>query len=312
MRRLKRVALASLVSLVVSLGGGYVYFDRKFTPPENALSVSSMATEVPIRWLATNGNPHAALLLPVKLDGIADTFYMQLDLGSPSTVFYGNAIRSVLEQRRAGFAIGHGARQLGLGFSIDGLRIRSGSFGLLDYGSKVEFGNPAAANIIGTIGTDLLEKRILVLDFKRGTTAFLQEVPEAGFSGFKFTKRRVLIPARIAGRDGMFLYDSGSSGYALLTSKQEWDRLRTPGGAIKVDTGNSWGRALKVMTAPAAQTLALSNATLRLSEVTYVEGTSRMQEWLMRSSGMQGMLGNKLFLGHTLTLDAKRERFKLE
>jgi hypothetical protein len=107
MRRLKRVALASLVSLVVSLGGGYVYFDRKFTPPENALSVSSMATEVPIRWLATNGNPHAALLLPVKLDGIADTFYMQLDLGSPSTVFYGNAIRSVLEQRCARDEIAH-------------------------------------------------------------------------------------------------------------------------------------------------------------------------------------------------------------
>lgn len=313
MSKLKRVALALLVGLAVLLGSGYVYFDRMFTPPENALSVSSVAKGVPIRWLAMEGNPHAALLMPVKLDGIADTFYMQLDLGSPSTVFYAKALRSVLEQRGAGFAIEQGARQLGLGFSISGLAIRSERFGLLDYGSNVEFGNPAAANIIGTIGTDLLEKRVLVLDFKRGTTSFLQEVPEeAGFSRFKFTKRRVLFPARIAGREGMFLYDSGSSGYELLTSKQEWESLRTPGGAIKVEAGNSWGRALKVMTAPAAQTLALSNAALRLSEVTYVEVTSRMQEWLMRSSGMQGMLGNKLFLGHTLTLDAKRERFKLE
>lgn len=312
MGMLKRGALALLVLVAAVLGGGYAYFDRKFTPPANALSVSSVAKDVPIRWLAMDGNPHSALLLPVKLDGIADTLYMQLDLGSPSTVFYGNAMRSVLDQRRAAFAIAHGDHQVGLGFSINGLGIRSGRFELLDYGSKVEFGNPEAANIIGTVGTDLLEKRVLVLDFKRGTCAFLEEVAEAGFSDFEFRKRKVLMPARIAGRDGMYLYDSGSSGYELLTGKPQWEKLKTPGGRIKVETGNSWGRTLKVMTAPANQTLAISTSTLRLSEVTHVEGTSRMQEWLMRSSGMQGMLGNKVFLGHTLTLDAKRQKFRVE
>ena len=312
MKWLKRVALGLLALLVVSSVGGYVYFDRKFTPPANALSVSNTAEHVPIRWLAGDGNPHAALLLPVEIEGIANVFYMQLDTGAPSTVFYRTSLQSIRERQRAAFAIDDGKEHVDLAFSIGGLGIRSRQFELLDYGNKVEFGNPEAANIIGTIGTDLLEKRILVLDFKQGDCAFLQAVPEAGFSDFHFKKRRILIPARIGDQPRTLLYDSGSSGYSLLTSKQEWDRLKTPGGQLTVEKGNSWGRTLKVMTAPANQTLAMSTATLPLTDVTYVEGTSRMQEWLMRSSGMQGMVGNTLFLGHTLTLDASRQKFKIE
>ena len=249
MKWLKRVALGLLALLVVSSVGGYVYFDRKFTPPANALSVSHAAQRIPLRWLASDGNPHAALLLPVKIDGITDVFYMQLDTGAPSTVFYRASLQSILEQHPAAFAIEAGKQQVGLGFAIDGLNVRSPRFALLDYGSKVESGNPQAANIIGSIGTDLLEKRVLVLDFRQDECAFLQAVPEAGFADFQFRKRRILLPARIGDQPRTLLYDSGSSGYALLTGKQEWDRLKTPGGLVKVEKGNSWGRALKVMTA---------------------------------------------------------------
>ncbi len=312
MKRLKLAALALVLSSAALLGGGYVYFDRKFTPPANALSVSNVAENIPIRWLAIDGNPHSALLLPVKVEGIADVFYMQLDSGAPSTVFYRTSLRSILERHQAAFAIDNGKSQVALGFSINGLGIRSRQFGLLDYGNKVDFGNAEAANIIGTIGTDLLEKRVLVLDFRKASCAFLQEVPEAGFSDFQFKKRRVLMPARIGEQERMFLYDSGSSGYELLTGKQEWEGLKTPGGPVKVEKGNSWGRALKVVTAPANRALTISTTTLPLSEVTHVEGTSRMQQWLMRSSGMQGMIGNKLFLNHKLTLDAKNQKFKVE
>jgi len=312
MKWLKRVALGLLALLVVSSVGGYVYFDRKFTPPANALSVSHAAQRIPLRWLASDGNPHAALLLPVKIDGITDVFYMQLDTGAPSTVFYRASLQSILEQHPAAFAIEAGKQQVGLGFAIDGLNVRSPRFALLDYGSKVESGNPQAANIIGSIGTDLLEKRVLVLDFRQDECAFLQAVPEAGFADFQFRKRRILLPARIGDQPRTLLYDSGSSGYALLTGKQEWDRLKTPGGLVKVEKGNSWGRALKVMTAPANREVTVSTVALPLTDVTYVEGTSRMQDWLMRSSGMQGMVGNTLFLGRKLTLDAGTQKFKVE
>ena len=68
----------------------------------------------------------------------------------------------------------------------------------------------------------------------------------------------------------------------------------------------------KVMTAPANREVTVSTVALPLTDVTYVEGTSRMQDWLMRSSGMQGMVGNTLFLGRKLTLDAGTQKFKVE
>jgi len=56
----------------------------------------------------------------------------------------------------------------------------------------------------------------------------------------------------------------------------------------------------------------MGDVTLDLTEVTYIEGTSTMQNVLMRFSGMQGMIGNKLFLEHKLTLDCKKGYYRVE
>jgi hypothetical protein len=46
-----------------------------------------------------------------------------------------------------------------------------------------------------------------------------------------------------------------------------------------------------------------------LKEVTYIEGTSFIQNLLMYFSGMGGMIGNKLFMGKVLILDATNQKF---
>jgi len=56
----------------------------------------------------------------------------------------------------------------------------------------------------------------------------------------------------------------------------------------------------------------IGNLQRQLSEVTYITGTSQLQNFLMKQSGMQGMIGNKLFLNHKLILDCKNEKFKIE
>lgn len=52
--------------------------------------------------------------------------------------------------------------------------------------------------------------------------------------------------------------------------------------------------------------------TLPLSEVTYIEGTSKAQNFLMKFSGMQGMIGNKLFLNRKMILDCRNQMYKIE
>ena len=81
---------------------------------------------------------------------------------------------------------------------------------------------------------------------------------------------------------------------------------------IKTEKGNSWGNTLSVFTASAKKKILFGNLELNLSEVTYIEGTSELQKFLMKRSGMQGMIGNKLFLNHKLILDCKNQKFRLE
>ena len=312
MKLLKRIALLILLLVILSLIGGYFYFDKKFTPPQNALHVTGISGETPLKWVSTDTNLYSALLLPVVISGINGQVYMQLDFGSPNTFFYKKSLQSIGENFLTNHLSQKSSKQISLTFSVSDMQVASEKFGLINYGKKIDFSNSGNTNVVGTIGTDLLEKRVTQLDFKNNVCSFSNERERAGFSDLKFRKRRILLPAKIGEQDLKLMYDSGTSGYELITSKDEWENYKLKDGNVKTENGNSWGNVLSVITAPASRTVQIANTRLRLSEVTYIEGTSRVQNLLMQVSGMQGMIGNKLFLGNKLTLDCKNEKFRVD
>lgn len=312
MKLFKKIAIVFLVSIVLFLFGGYFYFQNKFSPPENYLKVSGIAENIPIKWISSDETSHSALLLPIKIDGIDQTFFMQFDSGSHSTVFYKIALKSIAEKFQNQLKIDPKNNPISTSFSIGNMKVISNNFEVLDYGKKVDFDNPKAENIIGTIGTDLLEKRITILDFKNNQYSFIEKIEETDFTPFEFKKRKILIPSKIENENLKLLYDSGSSGYELITTKEIWQKYRIKNSTVKTEKGNSWGNTLSVYSASAKRKIQFKNLTFDLSEVTYIEGTSELQKILMKRSGMQGMIGNKLFLNHKLILDCKNEKFKLK
>lgn len=312
MKLFKKIATVFLVIIVLFLVGGYFYFQKKFTPPENYLKISGIAENIPIKWISSNENSHSALLLPIEIKGINRTFYMQFDSGSPVTVFYKKSLESIAEKFQNQVKIDAENNTISSAFRIGKMNVASNDFEVLDYGEKISFDNPDAENIIGTIGTDLLEKRITILDFKNNQCSFIEKIKEDAFTDFEFKKRKILIPSVIENENLKLLYDTGTSGYELITTKEIWQQYRNKNSAIKTEKGNSWGNTLSVYSASAKKKIQFKNTTLNLSEVTYIEGTSSLQKFLMKRSGMQGMIGNKLFLNHKLILDCRNEKFKLE
>ena len=312
MKLFKKVALIILTIIVLSLLGEYFYFQKKFTPPENYLNVSGTTENIPIKWISGNENQHVALLIPVKIQGINKTLYMQFDSGSAITVFYKKSLESISEKFPNQIKINIEKNQISTGFTIGNMKVNSVVFQFLNYGSIIDFDNPDAENIIGTIGTDLLEKRIIILDFKNSKCSFLEQISEENFTAFEFKKRKILIPSKIENQDLKLLFDTGTSGYELITQKEIWEKYKIENSPIKAEKGNSWGNTLDVYSASAKKKIAFGNLSLNLSEVTYIEGTSKLQKFLMKRSGMQGMIGNKLFLQHKLILDCKNEKYKLE
>lgn len=312
MKLFKKIATVFLVIIVLFLVGGYFYFQKKFTPPENYLKISGIAENIPIKWISSDENSHSALLLPIEIKGINRTFYMQFDSGSPVTVFYKKSLESIAEKFQNQVKIDAENNTISSVFRIGKMNVASNDFEILDYGEKISFDNPDAENIIGTIGTDLLEKRITILDFKNNQCSFIEKIKEDAFTDFEFKKRKILIPSVIENENLKLLYDTGTSGYELITTKEIWQQYRNKNSAIKTEKGNSWGNTLSVYSASAKKKIQFKNTTLNLSEVTYIEGTSSLQKFLMKRSGMQGMIGNKLFLNHKLILDCRNEKFKLE
>lgn len=312
MELFKKIIFAVLVLIVLFLLGGYFYFQKKFTPTENYLTVSGTAENIPLRWISSDENSHSALLFPIKINGINRTFYMQFDSGSANTVFYKKSLESIAENYPNQIKMNGTEMELSTHFSIGKMQINSSAFDVLDYGQKIDFDNSDAENIIGTIGTDLLEKRVTILDFKNNQCSFVEQMEEKGFLDFEFKKRKILITAKLDHENLKLLYDSGTSGYELITQKEIWKKYKNPNSSIKIEKGNSWGNTLDVFSASANKQMLFGNSALQISEVTYIEGTSELQKFLMKRSGMQGMIGNKLFLNHKLILDCKNEKFKLE
>jgi hypothetical protein len=312
MKVFKKIAIVFLVVIVLFLLGGYFYFQKKFTPPENYLKVSGIAQNIPIKWISSDGNPHSALLLPIKVNGIDQTFYMQFDSGSAVTVFYKKSLESIAQKFPNQLKIDNENSSISTDFTIGNMNVISNTFEVLNYGEKINFDNFKTVNIIGTIGTDLLEKRITILDFKNNQCSFIEKIKEDDFTDFEFKKRKILIPLNIENEKLKLLYDSGTSGYELITTKEIWQQYRNKNSALKTEKGNSWGNTLSIYSASAKKKIQFGKVILDLSEVTHIEGTSDLQKFLMKRSGMQGMIGNKLFLDHKLILDCKNEKFKLE
>ena len=224
---------------------------------------------------------------------------MQLDTGAPSTLFYSNSI-----QNMKGISIKNNRvkTQIKIGNSL----ISSDKFKILKTSSKP---TEDSIQIIGTIGSDILENRLTNLNFKENFVELnLKNQPKLNSKNtieYSFKKRKIIIPVTLKGKKEQFIYDSGSSSYELLTNKDVWNTLKLPNASVTIEKGNSWGNVLTTYTTQTKEMISFNLTQIQLNEITYVEGYSKTQYALMKFSKMTGMLGNKIFFNHEIFIDGK-------
>jgi len=294
MKLFKKLTLGFLGILVLILVGGYIYFDQKFTPEENYLNVKNESGNIPITWL---GNDKNVLLLPIHFSGNPETYYLQFDTGSPYTVFYSNQIKNIKE-------ISINNERAETSFFIGKTEILSNRFKIFNKGKNEE---KDSIKIIGTIGSDILEDRKTVINFKDNQVAFnLNQIPNEfknQLFDFRFKKRRIIISGRLKDKERKFLYDSGTSAYELLTYKEEWQNLKTPNSKINIEKAQSWNNVLTTYTTDCKENINFKYNEIPVNHITYVEGFSTAQFSMMKFSGMSGMLGNRIFLNNAIFID---------
>jgi hypothetical protein len=320
MKKLFRYLMFIVIILGCSGIGSYFYLRKSFAAPLNQLSVVPNGEWIEFSWSGANdiNNPEAleALLVPVELKGHPGKFWMQFDLGAPITVLYSGKIAS-LQARDGGVVMRADKKQE----YIDNISLQIGSQPVLAkalrvYKTKepIHWNKPDEQQIIGTLGSDFIDGRVLVIDYPNKRFALHSRLPadiEAGvnYGPLKFKERRLLIPFSLNGKTRDLMFDTGSSAYSLLTSESNWKALARPGAVATRSGINSWGNTLYVNEVATDASVKIGSTNFKLGKVAYVEGTSLMQDLLMRFSGMGGMSGNRLFLNKTIVVDTREQRF---
>lgn len=320
MKPLLKILLILLCLLLAGGGGGYLYVRHKFQPAANQLVIAHLPLVSPFVWKADTAVrpaiPHAALLVPVTLPGCPRRCLLQFDTGAPSSVLYAHPLAAL----RARYP---GLRQhlLPRSDTVTNVHLRLGGqpllarwLRLLPVGERQLPPADSTPVIIGTLGADLLDGRVVVLDYPHQRLKLYAQVPDSlarctSFAPLAFDSRRVLLHAHVQGQERQLMFDSGSSAFALLTSQTTWNELRQPNALPHETKVNSWGRQLTAHTVASQAALGLGSATVPLVTVTYIEGTTFWQSALMRLSGMGGMLGNAPFTSSILVLDVPGNRF---
>ena len=301
-----------------------------------ACSTSQTGTErgpqypwFPFKWYNTTigGKPFekVAILVPVKVSDVKGNFIAQFDLGSDATVLYEEALKNYFASRAQLYA------------RVDTTRRGVNDNGVVIYGTKslplalgpgtiphpllmTKYGDPVAIDslytasdkLIGTIGSDFLKNKVLVIDYPQHRMCVLDSVDRYWRARTTFVSARVLnnrfhLPITVGARTYWAAFDTGASLFSLSTDYDTWRAL--VGSAVPVDTlsVNSWGEKVPFYGAFMQQDAYLGSAKLPKSKVWF----NRNKRLLDFNKGEQvdALTGNAFFLTNIIVLDFKQNKF---
>jgi hypothetical protein len=265
----------------------------------------------------------AYMYIPVKIDGLPHDFTMQLDLGTYSTLFYGNAIQPYLDEYPSL------AEKLGPARGIDSLlfkhiNLQMGTVGFndIDVWHRKNFGNviskdsiyPATPKHIGTIAPDLFQDKILVIDYKAGRLAVSDSLPaeytDLPAEAFELADGIMKLPFHINGKACTLMFDTGSSPFQLVTAKE---RALEISNSIITDSLSGplwWGNEITFYGLEINKPIEFGGKALQSGMVYYdKEG---LWEEVYNSFQVWGITGNAYFFNNTVIIDYKNKLFRVK
>lgn len=294
-----------------------------FLPLQSLLAqiVLPETCSVAFRWQGDSvlnaWEPHAAMLVPIRLAGCPRPFYLQFDLGAPQSILYESKLNAVRSRYPAAAPPIEAGIIRNFTCTLGEAPVSFPSISVKPLGTTgIDWQDTSGYDIIGTLGADAISGRAAVIDYPLQTLALSSAIPgnllpRLSLANFTFARNRILLPATVNGKETLLFFDTGSSMFELLTDPETARQLALPGSTPRSYAVNSWGKSLTANTSPANGAIGLAGHAIPLRSVSFMEGADPAQVAFMRQLGIGGMTGNKLFLQHILVLDTKRQLFGL-
>ena len=263
----------------------------------------------------------AAMYLPISLDTVSELHYSQFDLGSDATVLYQNNFKSITDYNYLKFdslSDYNPERPLFMIKDVD-LNIGKINFGkrnvlgLYNYGEPIirKKNAPVSENSIGTIGADIFQNKIVVINFPNQTISVLDTTNSAlenyfSFEKFKIENKRIIVPIILKGKTHFFMYDTGSSLFPMVTSFSNWKEITNQKINDTLSITN-FGNPVIMLGSNASIEINIGMNTLTDFGVYYEKDNyfDKMFEHLK----CDGIIGNAFFFNKTICIDFKNKRF---
>jgi len=286
---------------------------------------------IPFNWeggtLAGRHFDKVAITVPVSLDNLPHKFKMQLDLGAITTHVYGNALAPYLANYPALQAKLDTSRHFYIenqkNAKLVGVNLHLGQvdFGVRDLGHFKQFGSKLTAKTlttktevhIGTIAPDLFQNRVLIIDYPHHRLCVLDAVPAAyagaSFQPFKLKDGRIKIPLRINDKPEDLLFDTGSSLFALLTTRQQALAMTSRVVRDSIKT-SSWGEYYYVYGRQPKGAVYFGKKQMA-NALVYSDNRQKFDK-LYAEENVWGITGNAYFLHNTVIIDYKNHVFGVQ
>lgn len=241
-----------------------------------------------------NGIPFkkTSMHIPVKFNNDTTKYYFQFDTGSNKSYLYtgkksDNRIKNNIKTRTN--------LKTSIGQIVLYPRESNNSF--IRNGKK----------FIGTLGSDILNKKIIEIDFVNQKINLLNNAYNKALYNLEkmsLSRGRPVITLKVDNKDYPFLYDTGSSLFDLWTDKKLWDKWKKRGADISKFPIKSWSKTNFAYRALITDTiLSLKPLNQKINYIWYNSSKGFIK--LFKDADVSGIIGNKPFLDRIIILDFK-------
>ncbi len=252
----------------------------------------------------------SAMFLQGRVEPLNAEGVFQFDLGVPYSILYGRSFPGdALKPFGTSRTVRFNGRQIPIvDVSITFPTVKVEDPALLeDFGGDEEL---EGYRILGTVGINMVEGKVLIIDFPRKRMAILPAIPDTlnvKLAPLKRTRSgHIVLEVEMDGQKVNFAYDSGSSIFGLLTTHEIWQRL-TDG--VITDSFNiyAWGQKHTVYAAKLKRKVSIAGVPLQIEEAHYVDIPGGDE--FFKANGITAMMGNRPFWNMVVILDLKEGRF---
>jgi hypothetical protein len=324
MKRILLIALFIFLAVVLIFATSFLTDKNEFGQwiIKNKSPDSSGISWAKFKWdneeIGSKYYQKTSMQIPAKVKGLPYNFLFQLDLGA-STVIYENSIRSIftnypglnkIEKLKSPLQFWNKQNAL-KNFSITfsnisattpNCRIEKGfgnNFSLNNSDDSSEFS-------LGTIGADLFQNKILIIDYPNERFAVCDTLPPAlntSFINIEIDKTgRVILPLSLGGKTYKVIFDTGSSMFQLLVTDDKINNFSSEQGTDTIQI-SSWGKLHNVIGRPMKDRFVLGGKKFANINV-YADYRKES-----RTNEYDAITGNALFWNNVVIVDFKNKKF---